>query len=146
MKHLNLETTNTAEQRIKEYLEQNVSEELADKINNGVQITKDGKTLLSKKTLTGFMRYATDEARKLAEKGANCACVEDSVVFGWAIHYFEEDSIEGTLYNADGSVYTIAKPKKANTPKPAAKKEEKPVVKLKEQTMQQMSMFDFMNE
>ena len=125
MKHLNLETTNTAEQRIKEYLEQNVSDTLAEKINNGVQVEKDGKTLLNKKTLSGFMRYATDEARKLAEKGSSYACIEDSVVFGWAIHYFEEDSIEGTLYNADGTPYSPPKPqRKATTPKPTPKKEE----------------------
>ena len=54
------------------------------------------------------MKYACEEARKLAEKGANCACVEDSVVFGWAIHYFEEDSIEGTLYTIDGEEYKPA--------------------------------------
>ncbi len=144
MKELNLVTNSAAEQRIKNYLEQNVSDDLADKINNGVQIEKDGKTLLSKKTLTGFMRYATDEARKLAEKGASCACVEDSVVFGWAIHYFEEDSIEGTLYNSDGSVYSAPKPQKSSTSKPAALKEVKPITKPKEKTLEQMSVFEFL--
>ena len=59
------------------------------------------------------MKYATDEARKQAEKGASSACIEDSVVFGWAVHYFEEDSIEGTLYNEDGTEYKKPIPKKA---------------------------------
>lgn len=142
MKHLNLETTNTAEQRVKEYLEQNASDTLAEKINNGVQVEKDGKTLISKKTLSDFMKYATEEARNLAEKGANCACVEDSVVFGWAIHFFEEDSIEGTLYNADGTPYSAPKPqKKPITPKPAPKKEEATPTKTEDFPTQML--FDF---
>ena len=74
-------------------LEGDASETLADKINNGVRIEKDGKTLINKKSLDGFMKYATDEAKKLAEKGASSACVRSDVVFGWAIHYFEEESI-----------------------------------------------------
>ena len=83
---LNLETKNEAEERIKAYLEDNDSEILAGKINNGVQITKNEKILTNKKTLSGFMKYASEEARKLAEKGANFACIEDSTVYGWAIH------------------------------------------------------------
>ena len=51
------------------------------------------------------MKYACGEARNLAAKDETAACVEDSVVYGWAIHYFEEDSIEGTLYTLDGSEY-----------------------------------------
>ncbi len=51
------------------------------------------------------MNFASDEAKKLAEKNARSACVEDSVVYGWAIHYFEEDSIEGKLFNEDGTEY-----------------------------------------
>lgn len=122
MKHLNLEATTTPQKMIKEYLESNASDVLAEKINNGVPIEKDGKTLLNKKTLDGFMNYAKGEAQKLAEKGANCACVEDSVVYGWAIHYFEEDSIEGTLYNEDGTEYKKPAPKKKES-KPKPKKE-----------------------
>ena len=121
MRTLNLEAKNSAQQRIKEYLEQNASEVLAEKINNGVWIEKDGKKFLNKKTLDGFWRYATEEARKIAEKGVSGAYIEDSVVFGWAIHYFEEDSIEGTLYNEDGTEY--AKPKPAPQKPKKAKKE-----------------------
>ena len=102
---LNLETETKEQEIIKDYLENNVSEVLADKINNGVKIIKDNKTLLNKKSLSDFMQYACEEARKLAEKGLNYACIEDKVLFGWAIHYFEEDSLEGTLYNDDGTEY-----------------------------------------
>ena len=90
---LNLTAKGTEQELIKRYLEENASEMLAEKINNGVKVEKDGKTLINKKTLEGFMKYATDEAKKLAEKGASSACVRSDVVFGWAIHYFEEESI-----------------------------------------------------
>ena len=99
MPKLNLEAKNETQKIIKDYLEKNVSDILADKINNGVRIQKDGKTLISKKTLAGCMDFALKEAQKLTEKSARAACIQDSVVFGWAIHFFEEDSIEGTLYN-----------------------------------------------
>ena len=135
---LNLETKSKEQELVKAYLEENASEILAEKINNGTPFEKDGKTFINKKTLDGFMKYASDEARKLASKGANSACVEDKVVYGWAVHYFEEDSIEGTLYNEDGSEYK-------KQPKPAAKA---PTVKAqpKPQPKPQMSMFDLMGE
>ena len=111
MTELNLIAKSIAQERILDYLQENVSEALADKINNGVYIEKDGKRLLNKKTLDGFMTYASDEAKKLADKGARSACVDDEVVYGWAIHYFEEDSIEGRLYNENGTEYQPAKQK-----------------------------------
>ena len=135
---LNLEAKTKEQQRIKAYLEENASDILAGKINNGVLIKKDGKILLNRKTLDGFMSFATEEAKKQAEKGARYAMVDDAVVFGWAVHYFEEDSIEGTLFNEDGSEYKTQ-------PKPAAKA---PTVKAqpKPQPKPQMSMFDLMGE
>jgi hypothetical protein len=118
---------------VKEYLENNASDALTEKINNGVPIEKDGKPLINKKDLAGFMKYACAEAKKQADKGANGACIQDSTVFGWAIHYFEEDAITGKLYNADGTEY---KPKPAPrapyTPPPVTPPKPKP----------QMSLFD----
>lgn len=105
MIQLKLTANTPAEQRILEYLQNNASETLAEKINNGTPFEKDGKPLTNKKSLSGFMKYACGEARNLAAKDETAACVEDSVVYGWAIHYFEEDSIEGTLYTLDGSEY-----------------------------------------
>ncbi len=133
---LNLEAKTKEQELVKQYLENNASQTLAEKINNGTPLEKDGKILTNKKTLDSFMKYASDEARKLASNGANCACVEDKVVFGWAIHYFEEDSIEGTLYNEDGTEY---KPVPKYTPAKVKKVEpEKP-------KQQQVSLFDFMD-
>lgn len=102
---LNLTAQNKQEELILNYLQNNASETLADKINNGTPFEKDGKPLLNKKTLAGFMKYACDEARNLAEKGATSACIDDATVYGWAIHYFEEESIEGTLYTIDSAEY-----------------------------------------
>ena len=110
---LNLKAESPELQAIKEFLQENANEFLAEKINNGVYIQKDGKRLLNKKDLTSFMKYACEEARKLSAKGATSACVKDDVVFGWAMHYFEEPDIIGKLYNEDGSEYKPA-PKKSN--------------------------------
>ena len=131
---LNLEAKTPAEQKVKAYLEQNASEVLARKINEGVKIVKDGKTLLNKKTLAGFLKYACDEAKKQAEKGAQSACIYDAVVYGWAVHYFEEDGIEGMLCNEDGTEYKTSMPKIAHLPT----KYEPPKPKPKPQ----MSIFD----
>ena len=135
MPKLNLEAKNETQKIIKDYLEKNVSDMLAEKINNGVRIHKDGKTLINKKTLEECMEFAIKEAQKLTEKGARAACIQDSVVFGWAIHYFEEDSIEGTLYNEDGTEYKPPKP--VTPPKPATA-----YTPPKPQPKPQMSLFE----
>ena len=127
MTTLNLTPQNKQEELILNYLQNNASETLADKINNGTAFEKDGKPLLNKKTLADFMKYACDEARKLAEKGANSTFIDDQTVYGWAIHYFEEESIEGTLYTIDGEEYkTTVKRVESNAvkAKPEPKKQE----------------------
>lgn len=136
---LNLTAQNKQEELVLKYLQDNASETLAGKINDGTPFEKDGKPLLNKKTLAGFMKYACDEARKLAEKGANSACIDDATVYGWAIHFFEEDSIVGTLYTIDGTEY-----------KPTVKRVESNAVKAKpepkKQENVQFSFFDNMTE
>ena len=103
---LNLTTENDCHQAIKDYLEHNASSNLAEKINNGVKVEKDGKTLINKKTLSGFWSYASKKAQE-----QKTGYVANETVFGWTIHYFEENDIIGTLYNEDGSEYEpISKP------------------------------------
>ena len=138
---LNLQATTKEEQKVKAYLEANASEVLAEKINNGVRIQKDGKTLINKKTLAGFLKFACDEAKKQAEKGASSACIDDDTVYGWAVHYFEEDSVEGTLYNEDGTEYKAPMPKT----KPVQTKPTPPMPKPKPQPKPQISMFDLLD-
>lgn len=145
---LNLAASGRYQTLIKDYLEQNASETLADKINNGVIIEKDGKKVLSVKTLDGFMSFALEEARKLADKGAKGTCVEDNVVYGWAIHYFEEESIIEKLYLEDGTEYKAVVPKvtkkKVEVLKEAAKSSKKSEVTNGQQTM--FDMFDIVEE
>ena len=84
------------------------------------------------------MDYANQEAQKLVNNGERSACIDDTTVFGWAIHYFEEDSIEGILYNEDGTEFKKPIPqtpvKPTYTPTCAVKKPEP-----------QMSKFDILN-
>ena len=138
MIELNLIANGKEQELIKEYLQNNVSETLANKINNGVKIIKDNKTLINKKDLDGFMKYACIEAKNQANKGVMSVCIQDNIVFGWSIHYFEEDSIEGTLYNEDGTEYkVVSKPK--TTPKTEVKTKE-----IKKQD-NQPSLFDILD-
>jgi len=140
MTKLNLTAKGRAQELILAYLQENTSDVLAEKINNGVVIQKDEKRLISKKDLDGFMAFANSEARKLAEKGANSACVEDSVVYGWAIHYFEENGIEGKLYNEDGTEYKAQKPVTKSTTPAVPYTPPKPAPKP------QLSLFDMLGE
>lgn len=137
---LNLTANSPAEEKILQYLKENTSETLAEKINNGTLFEKDGNPLLNKKTLAGFIKYACEEARKTVESGSSSACIEDSVVYGWAVHYFEEESIEGTLYTLDGEEY-----KPAVNAKNAQKSTYTPTSAPKPQN-QQASLFDIISQ
>ena len=139
MPKLNLQAKDETQKIIKEYLEEHVSVPLAEKINNGVLIQKDGKSLLNKKSMDGCIEFSVQEAQKLVEKGARAACIQDCVVFGWAIHYFEEDAIEGTLYNPDGTEY---KPKTTVPPVSTSITYSPPATKPKPQ----MSLFDLLEK
>lgn len=107
MVSLNLEAKGRNQALILHYLERNASAELAAKINGG------------KKTLAGCWKYITAQAKKEAKDG--CAAIEDEVVYGWAIHYFEEDSVKENeteiKQTASKAVKPIEKPQE--TPKKA---------------------------
>lgn len=133
-----LEATNAREEIVRALLEDCISEELADKIDNGVWIEKDGQRLCNKKDLSGFMAYACEEAKKQAEKGANCACIDEDTLLGWAIHYFEEESIIGTLYTEGGDKY---KPRRVETPKAEIK-----TATVAKTTDAQTSLFDLYDD
>ena len=135
MQEIKLEAKGAEQEAIKAYLQENASEVLAAKINNGVYVEKDGKRLLNKKDFVGFMEYAAEEAQKQTAKGARFACVISDEVFVWAIHYFEEESIIGKLYNEDGSEYRSAT-KRAPVPTTA------PSTAIKKEESGQLSLFD----
>lgn len=45
-----------------------------------------------KKSLDECIKYIFSQAEK--KKSGNCAAIEDSVVYGWAVHYYQEEKIE----------------------------------------------------
>ena len=137
---LNLQTQSKEQEILLAYLEQNAGAALAEKINNGIPANKNSTQLIMKKDLAGFMKYATEEARKTAPKGATSACIEDKTVFGWLMHYFEEDSIEGHYFNLDGTPYT---PPKKETKKAApAKPKDNPQSQSKQEA--ELTLFDML--
>lgn len=141
MPKLNLASDDFYMSKVIEFLKQNVTEALADKINNGVFIEKDGKRILNKKDINGFDKYTYTQAEKLVteKKGLQRVRVTNSDVYEWAIKYFDDDTVEGTLFNEDGSEYKPPKPvaaaKPATTYTPPAPKP-KP----------QMSLFELIEE
>ena len=143
MSKLNLATKNEEQERIKAYLEENASEALITKINDGIEIVKDNKLVVNKKDLDGFMNFAYEQASKLNTNKNRVLAISKDTVFGWAIHFFEEGSIEGTLYNLDGTEY---KPVVKKEEKPKA--EHKPVIKVEPPKPQnsQGSFFEIFNE
>lgn len=80
MARLSLKAEGKNQEILLDYLEKNASEPLAEKINTGA------------KTLAGCWEFIRKEARKQAMNGV--AVIEDAEVFGWAVHYFEEDDIK----------------------------------------------------
>lgn len=140
---LNLKANTPEEQIVLQHLIPQINDELAIKINNGVRIQKDGKTLINKKDLDTFMEYLFEQAKnKIPEKerrGKQCVGMEGDDIMNWAIHYFEEDSIEGKLYNEDG---TEVKPQKPE-PTPAPVKNSTPPPKKQEP---QLNMFDMLSK
>ncbi len=83
-KRINLTAESKQERLVLAYLEENASDVLVEKINSG------------DKTMKQCWSFIVGEARKLAQNG--CACIEDTKVFGWAVHFFEEDEIKGKDY------------------------------------------------
>lgn len=103
------------------------------------------KIMNEKKTLKEMRNYIYSEARKLAS--GNCAAVEDTTVFGWAVHYFDEANLK-----VSGTVSTKVTTSKAlkNKSKPEPAAVEKPVKKVEKKTRKQktemMNIFDFLEE
>jgi len=105
--NITLKTENDTERRVLAYLHENASDVLAEKINAG------------KKTLAGAIDFAKGEARKLAN-GEPCVCVDDATVFGWIVHFFEEDHIAEVPKKAKPTVVLPSGVTKRSAPKKAA--------------------------
>ena len=122
---------------------------IADYLINRCEEDKylEEKILNANKTLKGCVEYCKSEAKKQVEDGV--AIIPREEVFEWSVHYFLEDSLNceekpknepkpkeikkvNTLFGEEE--ITENKPKKAPTPKP--KKE------VKEELIDQLSLFD----
>lgn len=142
MARLNLEAKSPAQALILQYLEQNASESLAERINAG------------KHNLNDCFNYIRDQAKKRAVGGV--AAIEDRQVYGWAVHYFEEDGNPGDVPTDDApKSYDVTGPKpvrivreaKKDAPKTEEPKPEQPKKPKKadaEQITGQTSIFDFL--
>lgn len=106
-----LKARNGTEQIIVDYINQNASDVLCKKIK------------ASGKTMAGCMDFIRNEAKKKAVNG--CACIEDKEVFGWAIHYFEEESLNEEKKSTENKPVVKAEVKeKKPSPKPKAKEQD----------------------
>ena len=90
---------------------------------------------LESKNLNSCCDYIRTQAKKQAKAG--CAAIEDAVVYGWAVHYYMEDSVK---------IDTTAKAKvttsKDDKPKESKPKQVKALVKdKKEDKCIQLDMF-----
>ena len=74
---------------------------------------------LETKSLDECLKYITSEARKQASN--NCAAIEEAVVYGWAVHYYQEDNIKVEKVKAKVVTQKAAKPKEVKPVKALVK-------------------------
>ena len=132
---IKLEAKTSEENIIKKYVESNAPAILISKINNGYELNG----IKYNKDFGGFMKYACDMARKQSADGARYACIDDKTVFGWAMHYFEEDTITDYAVKEGGEV---KKPERHNESKIVSLKPQDKKVKNKKIVGEQMSLFE----
>lgn len=91
------------------------------------------------KSIKGCCKYIYSKARELA-KGGNAVGVDDATVYGWAVHYYDEDNIKvEDVKERVEVVAPAAEPSRTEQPKPQSK----PVKKRKrgEDNSLQLSLF-----
>jgi hypothetical protein len=91
------------------------------------------------KSIEECIKYIYSQARKLA-KGGNAVGVDDATVYGWAVHYYDEDDIKlDKVKERVEVVAPAAEPSRTEQPKP----QPKPVQKRKrgEDNSLQLSLF-----
>lgn len=134
----------SAKERIKEYLDERASkDELFAK--------SYAKT---NKNIDECYDYIVGEARKQC-KNSDSICISDDVVFGWAVHYYDEDNIkvgrstesteskESKEINVNKkSVEANKMASNANKKASEAKKESTDAKKSKPAKIQQLNLFD----
>lgn len=102
------------------------------------------------KSIKGCCKYIYSKARELA-KGGNAVGVDDATVYGWAVHYYDEDNIK--VEDVKERVEVVApaivqepvvqepvKEEKSVKQKPARKKTKQELKKIFDS--RQLSLFD----
>lgn len=128
----------SAKERIKDYLDERASkDELFAK--------SYAKT---NKSIDECYDYIVGEARKQC-KDSDSVCIPDDVVYGWAVHYYDEDNINvgrGTESKESTESKEISKATKiasnANKKASEAKKNLSDANKRKTVRIQQLALFD----
>ena len=130
---------NTFEKIIKDYVEKFAQ-------GDAVFASKYEK---SGKDIEGCCRYIKSEARKQAQNG--CAVIKDDEVFGWAVHYFDEemtapkDSLRAEVRVAP-STEQLKKESEERGKKAVSLANQKPKAKKGSDDGLMMSLFDFAEE
>ena len=128
----------SAKERIKDYLDERASkDELFAK--------SYAKT---NKNIDECYEYIVGEARKLC-KDSDSICISDDVVFGWAVHYYDEDDIKvgrstESTESKESKEVSEANKMASNAIKKAseAKKKSSDAKKRKSAKIQQLTLFD----
>lgn len=101
---------NSFENTIKAYLDKRAKEDSLF----AVTYAKENKNIKD------CCSYITSQAKKQASNG--CAAISDDVVFGWAVHYYDEDDIKVEKTSNTRSEVKTSAPKKTEEKKPEAPK------------------------
>lgn len=91
------------------------------------------------KSIEECIKYIYSKARKLA-KGGNAVGVDDATVYGWAVHYYDEDDIKvDKVHERVEVVAPASEPAKVDQPKPQLKSQQKR--KRRDDNSLQLSLF-----
>lgn len=77
------------------------------------------------KSIKECCKYIYSKARKLAA-GGNAVGIDDATVYGWAVHYYDEDEIKVDKVQEHVEVVSsVPEPTKVEQPKPLVKPQQK---------------------
>ena len=139
---LNLKAVCKEEEKILNYLEENASEALVEKINKKPE-----------RPMIPCLVHCHNEAHELYKKNNgtnNCIMIDDDTVYGWAVHYYEDVEEEEDIKKAQKLLEKLEAEEEKETPKPSThKKEEKPKKPTADKLIkayQQLSLLDLLEE
>lgn len=78
------------------------------------------------KNIKDCCNYITSQAKKQVSNG--CAAISDDIVFGWAVHYYDEDDIKVEKTSSVKASVSTSAPKKTEEKKAEAPT---PILKIK---------------